>query len=238
MKKKIDILFEDEMIVVINKPPNFLTIPDRFKDLPNLLSFLQKKYENIFTVHRLDKETSGVVVFAKTAEAHAILSKQFEKREVKKIYHALVEGVFFDKKGLIDKPIAPSQSRLGKMIVHQRGKPSQTKFEVKEEFKHHSYLEIELLTGRQHQIRVHFAALGHPLLVDKLYNKDQGFYLSSIKRKYKSSEEERPLMDRLSLHAGYLEFDHPKTNERLVFEAELPKDFKAVIKQLSKWSKT
>ena len=238
-KEKIELLYEDDFILVVNKPANFLTIPDRYKhDLPNLYHYLLDRYKEVFVVHRLDKETSGIICFARNADAHRSLSLQFENREIEKTYVALVEGNFVQKNGTIDRPIAKSQSKSGKMIIHKRGKPSLSEYEVVEEFRHFSLLKVRIHTGRQHQVRVHFKAIGHPLAVDPLYNNKSAFFLSRIKRNYRISKdtEERPLMSRTSLHALKLKVKHPLTGKELSFEAEPPKDFKAVLKQLRKWA--
>lgn len=241
MKKNIGILYEDEAIVVVNKPSDFLTVPDRFHHhLPSLFQYLKEKNDDTFIVHRLDKETSGLVCFAKTKEAHRNLSMQFENRSVQKIYLALLTGVVANDSGIIDKPIAESMTRRGKMIIAKRGKPSVTHYKVLEFFKNFTLVEADIKTGRTHQIRVHFKEIGHPLAVDSLYGSQDAFLLSSIKRnKYNKNkhQEERPLMSRTSLHAHRLTLTHPVTNEEMTFESELPKDFAAVLKQLRKWGK-
>lgn len=241
-KKELEILHEDEALVIIHKPPRLLSIPDRFKpDLPNAKSQLQQKYEHLFTVHRLDKDTSGIICFARTEEAHRHLSLQFEARQVKKTYLAFTEGAPAEDKGLIDYPIAVHPTKPGKMVVHPKGKPSQTAFRVMTRFRYHALLELDLLSGRTHQIRVHLSHAGFPLLVDPLYGKREAFYLSSIKGKKFSmakNEEERPLITRLTLHAHRLELIHPQTEQNCIWEAELPKDLRALHRQLVKWSTT
>ena len=240
MKQQFEIIYEDEDLVVVNKPPFLLTIPDRFSsDKPNLYHQLGERYGKIYTVHRLDRETSGILVFAKTEEAHRDFSRQFQERTVEKIYFALVEGVMHQEEGVIDKALTEHPTEPGKMIVAQRGKRSITHFKVREHFKNYTLAEADIKTGRMHQIRVHFQSIGYPLAIDSLYGRKTEFKLSDVKmvkyRMGKFQEEERPLMTRTSLHAGRLTFTHPRTGERLTFEAELPKDFGAVVKQLRKW---
>jgi len=240
MKNRPTIIFEDDDVVVLNKPAHFLTIPDRFvADKPNLVSFLKNSREEVFVVHRLDKETSGIIVFAKNAEAHRSLSMQFENREVKKIYLALTEGNIHKEEGEINSSIANNMRDSGKMIVAKRGKPSLTLYKVIERFKNHTLIEANIKTGRTHQVRVHLESIGYPLAIDELYGRKNAFFLSEVKlKKYRSNknEEERPLMSRTTLHAKQLSFTHPTTKEPVQFEAELHKDFKAVLNQLRKWA--
>lgn len=242
MRQTIEIVYEDDDLVVVNKPANLLTIPDRFSpDKPNLYHMLGNEYGKIFTIHRLDRETSGILVFTKTEEAHKELSKQFMDRTVEKVYFALVDGVMHQPEGLIDKPLGPHPTHPEKMAVVHGGKPSRTNYKVTETFKNYTFIECSIETGRTHQIRVHLHAIGYPLAVDALYGRQSAFYLSKVKlRKYKIGkyvEEETPLMSRTTLHAGRLVFNHPTTGERMAITADLPKDFGAVINQLRKWGK-
>ncbi len=238
MKKKFEIIYDDEAILVLDKAADILTIPDRFKpEIFNLYNWLELQYSQIFVVHRLDKETSGLLVFGKTEEAHKSLSQQFESRSVSKIYSVLVEGVLHEMEGRIDQPIGKHPSKPGKMIVSAKGKPSVTEYKVLEHFKNYSLVEADIKTGRTHQIRVHFQSLGYPLAVDKLYGRNDAFFLSKVKSKYNrgKGKEERSLMSRTSLHASQLTINHPNTGEQMTFESSLPKDFNAVLKQLRKW---
>ena len=239
MKNKPSILFQDEDLLLVNKPSNFLSIPDRFSpDKPNLVSFLKNQFEEVFTVHRLDKETSGVMVFAKNKESHRHLSLQFENKTVDKYYLTLVEGNVHREEGKIDLPIANHMRDSGKMIIAKRGKPSLTLYKVLERFKNYTLLEANIKTGRTHQVRVHMENIGHPLAVDAVYGRKSAFYLSAIKlKKYRGGKdtEERPLMSRTTLHSYKIKFTHPTSDERMEFIAELPKDFGAVLNQLRKW---
>lgn len=241
MKKQYEIVYEDPAVVVVSKAPFTLTIPDRYApEKFNLYHSLKKKYGEIFTVHRLDKETSGILVFARTEEAHKHLSKQFQEHTVEKIYLTLVAGVLHEEEGIIEKPIAPHPHIAGRMVVTKGGKPSITKFRVVEFFKNYSLVEADIRTGRTHQIRVHFHSMGYPLAVDAVYGKKEAFFLSDVKVKkfhLGKYEDERPLMIRSALHSHRLTFDHPVTGMRKVFEAPLPKDFGAVVQQLRKWGK-
>jgi len=238
---KLEIIFEDEAIVIVNKPSGLLTVPDRFAhDLPSVYKWLQKSREEVFIVHRLDKETSGVICFAKSAEAHKNLCQQFEKRVPVKIYHALADGNFSNQEGSIECNLAKDLTHPGKMCVQKKGKHSRTDYKVIEEFNHFTLVEANIKTGRQHQIRVHFAHIGHPLTIDSMYNnKKSAFYLSQIKRRLNHGkfETERPLMTRTTLHAAYLKLMHPTTGKPVEFSSAFPKDFKAVLSQLRKHNK-
>ena len=238
-KNSITILHEDEDLVIVQKPANYLSIPDRFDaEKPNLYHYLQKKYGSIFIVHRLDKETSGLICFAKNEEAHKHLSEQFFEHTVDKVYLALVEGSLHTPEGRIEKAIGKHPAIPGKMIITKRGKKSLTLYKVVEEFKAYSLVETIIKTGRTHQIRIHLESIGHPLMIDSMYGRQDSFYLSSLKlRKYKIQKdvEERPLMSRTTLHSYRLSFIHPRSKEKVTFENPLPKDFGAVLKQLRKW---
>lgn len=238
MRNRLEIIYEDDDLLVVNKPAGLLSIPDRYvPDKPNLQDMLKKQYGEIWVVHRLDRETSGLICFGKTEAAHKSLSRQFEERSVQKIYHALVDGNPSKTEGQIDRPIASGSK--GKMLVARQGKAALTLYKVLQQFKHFSWVEIDIKTGRTHQIRVHFQAIGHPLLVDSLYGRRNAFFLSEIKgKKYRlgKEREERPLLSRVSLHASALRLQHPRSQEALKFEAPLPKDLNACLKQLIKWS--
>lgn len=238
-KNDLHIVYEDQDIVVINKQAGILTIPDRFRvDLPNLREMLIEKYGEIFVVHRLDKETTGIIIFAKNAESHRHLSLQFEHSKTEKIYHAVVGGVF-DKESLdIDIPLAPDPRRKGLMKPNATGKESLTHVEVLEKFKIATLLACNPKTGRQHQIRVHLAAIGYPLLVDPDYGKQKDFKLSTIKRRYNLAKhtDEKPIISTTTLHARQLTVQHPSTQQNITFIAEYPKNFSALLQVLRKYS--
>ena len=235
--KNDEILYETDGLVAVNKPAGLLTTPDRFASaLPCLQEVLQEKYSDIFVVHRIDKDTSGVILFAKNESAHRQLSLQFEERNIKKTYLALVNGILSDKEGIIDAPIGEDKKGKAK-IDHQEGKSSQTSYKVIEEFRKLSLVEASPVTGRQHQIRVHFQSIGHPLAVDPYYGTRKALMLSEFKKKYRqnSSHGERPLLGRLSLHALRITFSDPVTGKDVTLEASLPKDFRATLNQLRKY---
>lgn len=237
---KLDILYQDEHLVVINKPANLLSVPDRYlADIPNVVGLVGKKFgDPVYAVHRLDKPTSGCMVVARTAEAHRELNRQFEEREVDKVYHAIVDGQPADEETEVDEPIARNPGQMGAMMVSNRGKYALSIFKPMEYFGHQfALVGVQIFTGRTHQIRVHLAYAGYPLMVDPTYGRREEFKLSEIKgRRYnlREGKEERPLLARAPLHASRLAFDHPVTGERMEFEAELPKDMRATINQLRK----
>ena len=236
---KPEIIFESDDFIGINKPSGLLSIPDREGKEPSLKSLLQEKYENIFTVHRLDKDTSGLIVFAKNERAHRHLSIQFEERQTEKIYVGLVLGSPSNQSGTINLPIAENMVTRGSMIINRRGKESITDYEVLENFGSYSWMQFRIHTGRTHQIRVHMKDLGHPIVCDELYGDGKPLLLSSLKSKFKLSKnelEERPLLNRLALHAFKLSFTN-LAGEKITLEADLHKDLRASLQQLSKWKK-
>jgi len=233
------IIFEDEDFIALNKPSGLLSIPDREGKEISLKSLLQEKYNNIFTVHRLDKDTSGLIVFAKNETAHRHLSMQFEERQTEKIYKGLVIGSPAISKGSIDLPIAENMVTRGTMIINRRGKQSLTDYEVLEDFGSYAWMQFRIHTGRTHQIRVHMKDMGHPIVCDELYGDGKPLLLSSLKSKFKLSKselEERPLLNRLALHASRLSFTRPN-GEKVELEADLHKDLRASLQQLTKWKK-
>jgi 23S rRNA pseudouridine955/2504/2580 synthase/23S rRNA pseudouridine1911/1915/1917 synthase len=235
-----DIIFEDDHIVAVNKPSGLLTLPDRFdEELDSLKSILNKKYGQIFVVHRLDKDTSGLIIFAKNAEAHQYYSRLFEERKVEKIYVGLVQGILPEDEGSFDQPIGEHPFTKGKMAVVRKGKHALTHYSVLESLGKYSHVSFQIETGRTHQIRVHLQNAGHPLLCDPLYGSDAPLLLSSLKKNFKlskSEESERPLLNRLALHAWKLSLPTPE-GKMLDLEAPVSKDMEACLKQLRKWKK-
>jgi len=236
----IEILYEDDDMLVANKPAGMLVVPDRFNnDLPSMNKAMEKQMGmKMWVVHRLDRETSGVICFAKNEHAHRYLSILFQERDVNKYYAGLVKGVVVPEQGRIENYLNEHPANNGTMIVAKKGKLAVTDYKVAEQWPLFALMQFQIHTGRTHQIRVHMKSIGHPLVCDDLYGDGKPFMLSEIKRKYRLSdkeEAERPLLNRLALHAYRLDF--AKEDGTIVSaEAPLPKDMAACVKQLNKWS--
>ncbi|HEV8269693.1 MAG TPA: RluA family pseudouridine synthase [Chitinophagaceae bacterium] len=236
MKLSEWIIYEDEDLIALNKPSGLLSIPDREGKDVSLKKMLIEKYGSIFTVHRLDKDTSGLIVFAKNETTHKLLSQQFEERQTEKIYLGLLLGSLADKKGSIDALISEHPAKKGLMTVYRKGKESLTDYEVLEDFKIFSLVQFQIHTGRTHQIRVHAKHIGHPVVCDELYGDGKPILLSSLKHKFKLSKnelEERPILNRLGLHALSLQFVNTN-GEKMKLDAPIPKDLRALLQQLRK----
>ena len=226
----LDVLFEDESLLVINKLPGMVVHPaagNREHTLVNaLLHHCRGSLSGIGgvtrpgIVHRLDKDTSGCLVVAKTDAAHRALVEQFQGRDVWKEYLALVWGLVTKSHGRIDAPIGRNPRNRQKMAAHIRGgKPALTEFELVERFAECSAVRVQLHTGRTHQIRVHFASLGHPVVGDAMYGRKRQSGLDGI-------------AVRQMLHAHRLGFEHPRTKCPLEFTAPVPTDMRELIRRL------
>ena len=212
----IDIIHKDKHIIVANKPAPLDVIPGGWdKNAPNLKELLEKRFggKKLWTVHRLDKGTTGVIVFARTAEAHRHLNDQFERHEVEKIYHAVVEGEPEWDQYTAQHSLHANVGRKHRTVVDKhRGKPSQTDLRVTKRFFDYALLEARPKTGRTHQVRVHCAAMDHPLVGDILYG-----------------AEANPNFERPALHAHFLSFIHPISGQKVSFSAPHPDDFAELI---------
>ncbi len=220
----LDIVYEDQDIIVINKPSGMVVHPalgNYSGTLVNALLYHCKDLSGINgkiragIVHRIDKDTSGLIVACKNDLAHKNLSEQFVEHKVNKIYYCLVNGVIPHNVGLIDAPIGRDPSSRQQMAVVEGGKEARTHFKVLERFEKNTLVEVKLETGRTHQIRVHMKYIGYPLVGDPVYGV----------RKVVGENGQ-------FLHAKKLEFYHPRTKEFLSFEVELPNDFKELLKNL------
>ena len=240
MKDKSEILFESDSIIAINKPAGILSVPDRYNpDKFSLASWVLSSHPSARPLHRIDLETSGVLLFCILPEAFGWYSDQFENRIVKKSYQAIVEGRVKEDEGVIDQPLYTLSN--GKVIISKRGKESRTHWKVLERFLHHSFVEVNPVTGRTHQIRVHMSSIGHPVMGDTTYGAAGPFFLSSIKgrKKYhlsKDQEAERPLIARTCLHAASISFKDFQSHEQIIIESPLPKDMSIVVQKLRQYS--
>ena len=242
-KQTLHILYEDQDILVIDKPPGVPVVPDRWdtaklnaQDLLN--AKIQKnsptRKNRIWIVHRIDQDTSGLVIFAKNSESHRQLNRAFSTAKINKSYLAVVRGCPEPAEGRIDLALSPQKK--GRVVVDPAGKKSITFYSVEDKFSRFSVLKVNPVTGRTHQIRVHLMAMGHPLLVDPLYAGKTHFGIMELKRSARiQSDDEPALISRLSLHALEIKFVHPRTKMPMEFTAEVPKDIQAVIKALKKW---
>jgi len=234
---KLETIFENEALIAFNKPSGLLTIPDRFNpEIPCLQKTAEQKLGKLYTVHRLDRDTSGLILFAKNENSHRYLSGLFQSRNIQKYYQALIHGTPHPEQGDIRQPMSEHPLKKGKMIVNKNGKPAHTAYKLLKTWSGFSLAELQLFTGRTHQIRVHLQFLGHPILCDPLYGNESQLMLSSIKKHYKLSKnmlEERPILSRLALHAARLVFED-ETGKAIVINAALPKDMAATINQLDK----
>ncbi len=213
----IPVLYVDDHLLVVSKPAGLPTLVDGYhSEAPFLVGILKETYPVLWVVHRLDRQTSGVIVFARTAAAHRLLNTQFEKRQALKTYHALVQGLpVWDSKSTHLPLRADGDRRHRTVVDHRRGKPAETDLLVLECFDHIALLQVTPHTGRTHQIRAHLAALGHPIVSDPLYGGG-----------------DLPGLPRLGLHAFSLKLFHPDSNEEMVFTASYPEDIAQAVNLL------
>lgn len=224
------IIFENEDYIVVNKPPFLATLEDRTPNTTNLLKIAKQHNPELQACHRLDKDTSGCLVFAKNAAAYRHVAMQFEAREVYKVYHAVAWGTHQFEEQFVNRSIVASAKGVAKLAP--QGKPAETYFNTLETYARHTLVECLPVTGRLHQIRVHLAFLGAPIVGDDLYGGEQ-VYLSSLKRGFnlKKNTEELPLIKRFALHSFNIGFVL-LNGEPVKIEAPYPKDFAVLVKQL------
>ena len=246
--KPYTIIHEDTSIIAVNKDSGIAVGGERWdEDAPRLDLLLKNELvlrdgknneAELFTVHRIDKDTSGLVIFAKNRETHKTLSLAFENRQVEKTYIAIIHGrpSWPGSKASCELPLVPDGNKKHLTIIDKyRGKPSQTDFTLLLSAGNFSVVEARPKTGRTHQIRVHLSALGCPIACDVLYGRharsgtEKGVYLSSFKRNWRGNEyEERPLLARLGLHAARLVYNG------VTYEAPLSRDMASLVKQMEK----
>lgn len=240
MKEMPGIIYEDESLIAFDKPAGLLTAPDRWdKSADNLMTMIHTRLSpEYFNVHRLDREASGVLLCAKNKTVLKAVCKLFESRDIFKEYVTLVHGGPAKDKDTIALAIAPDSIQVGLMrvVANNKGRISETSYEVLEKFRKYSFLKVNPLTGRQHQIRVHLAGIGCPIVADSPYG-GKVLLLSRLKPDYrfKNNRPELPLLKRVALHSSKLGFQHPVTGVPVTVEAPLPKDFVVSLKYLRRW---
>ena len=223
----LEIIYEDDDIIVINKPKGLVVHPANGNPDGTLVNAIMAICKDSLSgiggeirpgiVHRLDKDTSGILIVAKNDQAHVNLSEQIKNREVKKTYIALVRGVVKENAATIDMPIARSKNDRKKMAVDRKGKNAITHIKVLKRYNEYTLLEVNIETGRTHQIRVHLSEIGHPVVGDVVY--------SNGKNKFGVVGQ--------CLHAKSLDFKHPVTGKEMHLEAELPEYFKKIVDELN-----
>ena len=253
------VLHEDEALLAFDKPSGLLVAPDRWdKTRENLMGLVHARLGyGVANVHRLDADTSGVLLCARGKAALDFLSGQFQAKTVEKTYHAIVVVLAPEQAmkviapvrdaagGLpaeftVDLALGEDERQRGRMRVFKGrgGKPSTTAFRVLESFGRFAFVECRPITGRTHQLRLHLAAAGAPVLNDRFYGAPEiQLLLSDLKRGYKGREGEKPLVARLGLHASRLVLTHPSTREKVVLSAPLPHEFEVALKYLRKFSR-
>ncbi len=227
------LVMEDEQIACISKPPHYSSLDDRHDDTVSVLRLAKKYNENLQLCHRLDKETSGILVLAKNEEAYRAMAMAFEQRRVTKVYHAFVAGNLEVQHAEILLPL--SQTKKGTAVVdRQKGKPSKTIISTLRHFRHFTLLECRPVTGRMHQIRIHLASQNFPLVADEMYGGKLP-YLSQMKKDFKAGkwQNEEAMLKRVALHAFSLAFTLGEKSYHL--EAPYPKDLAVFLKQLEKF---
>ena len=229
---ELDVVYEDDDIIVVNKPSGMVVHPAPGNENKTLVNALLYHCKGTLSgingvirpgiVHRIDKDTSGLLVVAKNDEAHVFLSSLLKEHGIKRVYHAVVTGRLKENEGTIDAPIARHPTNRKKMAVVAGGRESITHYKTIEEFSGFTYAKMELETGRTHQIRVHMSHIGHPIMGDTVY----GGGKTPFEKAHKS------LIDGQMLHAKELSFPHPRTKEIVHFECPLPENFEKILKIL------
>ncbi|MGM9665121.1 MAG: RluA family pseudouridine synthase [Eubacteriales bacterium] len=226
---ELDVVYEDDDIIVVNKPSGMVVHPAPGNETKTLVNALLYHCKGTLSgingvirpgiVHRIDKDTSGLLVVAKNDEAHVFLSSLLKEHGIKRVYHAIVTGHLKDGEGTIDAPIARHPTNRKKMAVVSGGREAITHYKTIEEFSGFTYAKMELETGRTHQIRVHMSHIGHPIMGDTVYGGGKTPF----------EKAHKPLIDGQMLHAKELSFPHPRTKEIVRFECPLPENFEKIL---------
>jgi 23S rRNA pseudouridine1911/1915/1917 synthase len=237
----IEVVYEDEDLIVVNKPAGMVTHPAYGNYTGTLVNALLHHCARLSTlndelrpgvVHRLDKDTSGLIVAAKNDVAHAALARQFSQRTIEREYWAVVWGIFKERGGTIEANLGRSKSDRKKITVTREGKHAVTEYQVLESFTDLSLIRLKLRTGRTHQIRVHLAHIGHPVFGDPTYGGRRIAWGGADTRRKAEVQHLLSLMPRQALHAKTLGFIHPLTNKFLSFDSDLPADMKKLVDSL------
>ena len=246
-RPSISIIHSDEDLTVIDKSSGLTSVSERWDpNAPTAIDLLWREWQRDdptaprpHVVHRLDKDTSGLLAFARHRDAQAELRRQFRERTVEKVYLALTAGIPTPAEGTIELSVEPDPSRPGRVrTTRQGGKACTTDYQVLETHGWFAWVEVRPHTGRTHQIRISLREVSAPCAVDPFYGDDAPILLSSFKRDFHAGrgKPERPLLGRLGLHAHTLTIDHPSTGERTTYEAPIPKDLRTTLRQLSRWA--
>ncbi len=242
----LTIVYEDAAFTVVNKPPNMVTHPAKGNWTGTLVNALQFHFDRLSSVggenrpgivHRLDRDTSGLLIVAKDDQAHKALAAQFEQRTIQKEYLALVYGAPSRDADYVERPIGIHPTNREKMAVRtleEGAKEAVTFYEVLERFRGYAYVRCKPRTGRTHQIRVHLTHIGHPILADKAYSGREKVLLSDLTGRSVAESDDTVLLARQALHAHTLKLTHPLTGETLSFQAPLPDDMAATLDALRK----
>lgn len=237
----LDIVYEDDQFLIVNKAAGMVTHPaygNYSGTLVNALLYHSSTLSSVNTplrpgiVHRLDKDTSGLLVVAKTDSAHHLLAKQFSRRTIDREYWALVWGTFKQQKGIIEASLGRSKKDRKKVTVTAAGKHAVTEYEVLKKFDYLSLVRLKLKTGRTHQIRVHLAHVGHPVFGDPTYGGRSNTWGGLAGKKAQHAQNLLKIITRQALHAKTVGFVHPKTKEPVKFDSNLPEDMREVLEKL------
>ncbi|MCA8962306.1 MAG: RluA family pseudouridine synthase [Planctomycetes bacterium] len=243
----VDPIHSDPDFEAIDKPAGLSTVSERWRpQATTVIDEVWRRWRRVdpdaprpHVVHRLDRDTTGVLLFARHRDAQVALREQFRLRTVNKTYEALVTGVPSPAAGRIEIEVEVDPRRPGGVRTVRRGKPCRTDYEVLEVFREHAWVRLHPHQGRTHQIRISLQSIGHPCVVDARYGSADPLLLSSFKRHYRAGRgrPEHPLLARLGLHAARLELAHPMSGQVMAIEAPLPKDLSSTLRQLRRWAR-